>query len=128
MDGKELQIRQDLIWGVGASTIENITEGEFNTDPDTINTDYYNYLKTITYPNGTHTIAAAISSGQNKKKPNPRKNIGENWSPSKKRKTGTNTENTQKLPTKQKYTYRKTNTKKIRSRQCPKMPRKVSRM
>ena len=42
-------IRQDFIWGAGPSAIEIITKGEFNTDPDTINTvkliqlfkDYY---------------------------------------------------------------------------------------
>ena len=36
---KERQISQDLIWGAGPSAFENITKGEFNTDPDTINTE-----------------------------------------------------------------------------------------
>ena len=36
---KESEIRQDLIWEVGPSAIENITKGEINTDPDTINTE-----------------------------------------------------------------------------------------
>ena len=39
MTEKEPEIRQDLIWGAGPSAIENITKGEFNTDPDTINTE-----------------------------------------------------------------------------------------
>ena len=34
---KVSEIRQDLIWG--PSAIGNITEKEFNTDPDTINTE-----------------------------------------------------------------------------------------
>ena len=46
---KDLEIRQDFIWGAGPSAIETITKGKFNTDPDTINTtkliqqleDYY---------------------------------------------------------------------------------------
>ena len=53
---KEPEIRQDFIWGAGPSAIETITKGEFNTDPDTINTerliqlfkDYY-MLKRNTY-------------------------------------------------------------------------------
>ena len=36
---KEPEIRQDFIWGAGPSAIETITKGEFNTDPDTINTE-----------------------------------------------------------------------------------------
>ena len=36
---KEPEIRQDFIWGAGPSAIETITKREFNTDPDTINTD-----------------------------------------------------------------------------------------
>ena len=36
---KEPEIRQDFIWGAGSSAIETITKGEFNTDPDTINTE-----------------------------------------------------------------------------------------
>ena len=36
---KEPEIKQDLIWGAGPSAIENITKGDFNTDPDTINTE-----------------------------------------------------------------------------------------
>ena len=35
----EPEMRQNLIWGAGPSAIENITKGEFNTDPDTINTE-----------------------------------------------------------------------------------------
>ena len=35
---KESEIRQDLIWGAGPSSIGNIIKKEFNTDPDTINT------------------------------------------------------------------------------------------
>ena len=42
-------IRQDFIWGAGSSAIEIISKGDFNTDPETINTkkliqlfkDYY---------------------------------------------------------------------------------------
>ena len=36
---KEPEIGQDFIWGAGPSAIETITKGEFNTDPDTINTE-----------------------------------------------------------------------------------------
>ena len=36
---KEPMIRQDFIWGAGPSAIEIISKGEFNTDPDTINTE-----------------------------------------------------------------------------------------
>ena len=36
---EEPEIRQNLIWGAGPSAIENITKGEFNTDPDTIDTE-----------------------------------------------------------------------------------------
>ena len=36
---KEPEIRRDFIWGAGPSAIETITKGEFNTDPDTINTE-----------------------------------------------------------------------------------------
>ena len=36
---KEPTIRQDFIWGAGPSTIEIISKGEFNTVPDTINTE-----------------------------------------------------------------------------------------
>ena len=36
---KEPEIRQDFIWGAGPSAIETITKREFNTDPDTINTE-----------------------------------------------------------------------------------------
>ena len=36
---KEPEIRQNFIWGAGPPAIENITRGEFNTDPDTINTE-----------------------------------------------------------------------------------------
>ena len=52
---KEPEIRQDFIWGAGPSAFENITKH-----------------------NGTHTIAAEISSGRNKKKMKPRRNTGEN--------------------------------------------------
>ena len=53
---KEPGIRQDFIWGAGPSAIENITKGEFKTNPDTKNTerllqlfkDYY-MLKRNTY-------------------------------------------------------------------------------
>ena len=38
-DSKEVEIRQDFIWGAGPSAIEIITKREFNTDPDTIKTD-----------------------------------------------------------------------------------------
>ena len=38
-DTKEPEIRRDFIWGAGPSSIEIITEGEFNTDSDTIKTD-----------------------------------------------------------------------------------------
>ena len=40
-------MRQDLIWGAGPSAIENITKGEFNTDPDTINTEHGKTTTTI---------------------------------------------------------------------------------
>ena len=36
---KEPEIREDLNWGAGPSAIENITKVEFNTDPNTINTE-----------------------------------------------------------------------------------------
>ena len=36
---KEPEIRQDFIWGAGPLAIETITKREFNTDPDTINTE-----------------------------------------------------------------------------------------
>ena len=36
---KEPIIWQAFIWGAGPSAIEAITKGEFNTDPDTINTE-----------------------------------------------------------------------------------------
>ena len=36
---KEPMIRQKFIWAAGPSTIKTITKGEFNTDPDTINTE-----------------------------------------------------------------------------------------
>ena len=36
---KEPTIRQDVIWEAGPSAIEIISKGEFNTDPDTINTE-----------------------------------------------------------------------------------------
>ena len=36
---KEPEIRQYFIWGAGPSAIETITKGEFNADPDTINTE-----------------------------------------------------------------------------------------
>ena len=36
---KEPMIRQDSIWGGGPSAIETITKREFNTNPDTINTE-----------------------------------------------------------------------------------------
>ena len=36
---KEPTIRQDFIWGAGPSAIKRISKGEFNTDPDTINTE-----------------------------------------------------------------------------------------
>ena len=36
---KEPEIRQDFIWVAGPTAIETITKGEFNTDPDTINTE-----------------------------------------------------------------------------------------
>ena len=36
---KEPTIRQDFIWGAGPSAIEIISKGEFNTHPDTINTE-----------------------------------------------------------------------------------------
>ena len=53
---KEPKLRQDFIWGAGPSAIKTITKGDFNTDPDTINTekliqqfkDYY-MPKRITY-------------------------------------------------------------------------------
>ena len=44
MDGKEPTIRQDFIWGAGPSAIEMITKREFNTDPDTINTEKFTQL------------------------------------------------------------------------------------
>ena len=36
---KEPEIRHDFHWGAGTSAIETNTKGEFNTDPDTINTE-----------------------------------------------------------------------------------------
>ena len=36
---KEPTIRQDFIWGGGPCAIEIISKGDFNTDPDTINTE-----------------------------------------------------------------------------------------
>ena len=46
---KEPEIRQDFIWGAGSSAIETINKGEFNTDPDTINTEKPNATKRNTY-------------------------------------------------------------------------------
>ena len=79
---KETETRQDFIRGAGPPAIQTITEGEFNTDPDTINTekliqlfkDYY-VPKRNTYHS---TTAKEISFGQNKKKIRRRKNTGEN--------------------------------------------------
>ena len=39
MDRKRTEIGHDLIWVAGLSAIDNITKGEFNTVPDTINTE-----------------------------------------------------------------------------------------
>ena len=39
MDNKKPEIGQDFIWGAGLSAFGNITKGEFNTDPDTKNTE-----------------------------------------------------------------------------------------
>ena len=36
---KEPEKRQDFNWGAGPTAIEKITKGEFNTDPDTIDTE-----------------------------------------------------------------------------------------
>ena len=74
---KEPEIRQDFIWGAGPLAIETITKREFNTDPDTINTEKLNYSKTITFQNEKPTTAGKISSGQNKKRTKHRKNTGE---------------------------------------------------
>ena len=38
-DAKKDEIRQDFIWGAGPGAINEITKGEFNTDPDTIEAD-----------------------------------------------------------------------------------------
>ena len=38
-DTEEPEIRQDFIWGAGPSAFEIITKRQFNTDPDTIQTD-----------------------------------------------------------------------------------------
>ena len=39
MDGKEEEIRKDFIWGAGPGALEEITKGEYNTDPDNIKAD-----------------------------------------------------------------------------------------
>ena len=78
---KELEIRQDLIWGAGPSAIANITKGEFNTDPNTINTKrLLQIFKDYYLPKRNTYHSRGVSSGQNKKKTKPRKNTGENWS------------------------------------------------
>ena len=43
---KKPEIRRDFIWGAGPSAKETITKGEFNKDPDTINTEKLNKRKT----------------------------------------------------------------------------------
>ena len=75
---KEPDIRQDFFWGAGPSAIEIITKGEFNTDPDTITTDSfeYSYSKSIICRKEIRTIAAGIFSGPNKKKTRHQKNTG----------------------------------------------------
>ena len=180
----EPEIRQDLIWGAGPSAIENITKGEFNTDPDTINTerllqlfkDYYMPKRNTYYSRGDFFWAkqeenetpeehwrklVSFEKKRNSRTSNKNTCLSQNSSPvipiknygkthprenteyqsnnglsnprqlrettqtmhdtysTRKRersKTGTNTENTQKFPSKQKHTYRKTNTKEKRLR------------
>ena len=36
---KDPEIGKDFIWGAGPSAMEILTKGEFNTDPNTIQTD-----------------------------------------------------------------------------------------
>ena len=178
----EPEIRLDLIWGAGPSAIKNITKGEFNTDPDTINTerllqlfkDYYMPKRKTYYSRGDFfwakqeenetpeehwrklvsferncefkdikqdnlLISKLIPSHTDKKireklirektlsikttmdlvtQGSYEKRQHDTYSTYKRErsKTGTNTENTQKFPTKQKHTYRKTNAKEKRLR------------
>ena len=66
---KEPEIRQDLIWGAGPSAIENITKGEFNTDPDTINTERLQLFKDYYIPK--RNTARGYLLGKTRRKRNP---------------------------------------------------------
>ena len=62
---KEPTLRQDFIWGAGPSTIEMITKGDFNTDPNTNNTgkliqlfkDYYMPQRNVYHSRGDFFFA-----------------------------------------------------------------------
>ena len=73
------------MWGAGPSAIETITKGEFNTDPDTINTGKFIQLfKDYNMPNEISTTAEEISSGQNKGKTKHRRTLAKISIPRKK--------------------------------------------
>ena len=85
---EEPQNRQDIMWKAGPKAIEDITEGQFNTDPDTITADksFYssqllNYSGIIFDPDETPTTARAVTSGHKKKKIKRQKNSGKNLAP-----------------------------------------------
>ena len=79
MDDKKPEIRQDFIWGAGPSTIETITKGEFNTDPDTINTEkLIQLLKDYYMPKRNNYHSREDFFGQSRKKAKHQKSTGGN--------------------------------------------------
>ena len=76
-NGKEEEMRKDFVWGDGPGALEEITKGEYNTDPDNIKADaLMTMFKECYTPKGVSTIEEAISSGQNARTQKHPKTIG----------------------------------------------------
>ena len=69
--GKEAEIQQDFIWGVGPETLYQITRAEYKTEPDSIPVkDLIRLFKNISYRNEIHITTGENSSGLNRPKQN----------------------------------------------------------
>ena len=77
--GKETEIQEDFIWGIGPEALYQMTRAEYKTEPDKIAVKDLIRLffrMNISYRSGTPTITAENSSGRNRPNPKHRRTSG----------------------------------------------------
>ena len=75
--GKEAEIQEDFIWGIGPEALYQMTRAEYKTEPDKIAVkDLIRLFNGFFYQNVTLTITAENSSGQDIPNPKHRSTSG----------------------------------------------------